>query len=245
MKIFRLAVRAVVLLTTGPALLALTACTVSSVAILLTIAGHLTSGQAVGLAPSFASAPAIATAPAVSPAPAGRSASAGGSAAAVASVPVDSPSPPDSPVQAPAASPRRSVGMPPDARGHEFGNGTVYYAWITGVRQGRPGKVTMEMAWHYTGRAAKRYAAEHHVRRPLDDHIDVDRRFAVTVTVSPRARISINSERRGPRQLPASAFLARAARALAVRVSGQFAGPLYEVAFHNDVLVSAYQVFQP
>jgi hypothetical protein len=241
MRIFRLAVRAVVLLTTGPALLALTACTVSSVAILLTISAHATPGQLGGSVPAVASAPGIATAPAVSPA------LAGGAAAAIASLPVGSPSPSpaDSPVRAHASSPRQSAGLPLVSPADEFGDGIVYYAWITGVRLGTPGKVTMEMAWHYAGQAAQRYAARHHLPPPMDDHINTDRGFAATVTVSPHARISINPDGLGPRLLPASAFLSYAARDLAIRVSGQFAGPLYEVAFHHDILVSAYQVFQP
>jgi hypothetical protein len=264
LKIFRLAVRAVVLLTTGPALLAFTACTVSSVAVLLTISDHATPGPApAGLAPSSPSAPAIATAPALRPAPAG------GSAAAIASVPVDPPSPSRSPVRAPAKASRSPVrapakasrspvrapakarrrhggnGRPPIAPADDLGNGTVYYAWITGVRTGRPGRVTLEMAWHYTGEAAERYAAEHRLPLPLDDHIDVDRRFAVTVTVAPRARTLINADGQGPRQLPASAFLARAARNLAIKINGQLAGPLYEVGFDNGALVLAYQIFQP
>lgn len=246
MRIFRLAVRAVVLLTTGPALLALTACTVSSVAILLTISAHATPGQLGGVLPAVASAPPTTTAPAVSPVPAG------GSAAAIASLPVGSPSPATSPstspadsvIRAHAASPRQSAG-PLTAPADGFGDGTVYYAWIIGARPGRPGKVTMEMAWHYAGQAARRYAARYHLPPSMDDHINTDRGFAATVTVSPHARISINPDGLGPRLLPASAFLGYAARDLAIRVSGQFAGPLYEVAFHHDILVSAYQVFQP
>jgi len=179
LKIFRLAVRAIVLLTTGPALLAFTACTVSSVAILLSISGQATPGPA-------------------------------------AAAPAD-----------------------------QLGNGTVCYAWITGVRKGRPGGVTLEMARHYTGEAAERYAAEHRLPLPAGDQIDVDRRFAVTVTVAPRARILINADGRGLRRLPASAFLARAARNLAIKINGQFAGPLYEVGFDHGALVLAYQVFRP
>jgi hypothetical protein len=252
MKIFRLAVRAVVLLTTGPALLALTACTVSSVAILLTISGHMTPGLVTGSAPSFTPAPAIAASPAAGPA------RAGGSAAAIASVPVDSPSP----VQAPAASPRHYAGpRPAIAPAEQFGNGTIYYAWIIGVRQGRPGgvrqgrpgngpgdrpgTVTMEMAWHYTGKAEQRYAAEHHLPSPAGGYIDIDRRLAATVSVARSARISINLHRCGPQQLSASAFLGHAARDLAIKVNGQLTGPLYEVAFDNDVLVSACQVREP
>jgi hypothetical protein len=176
-----------------------------------------------------------------------RPAPAGGSAAAIASVPVDRPSPSRSPVRATAKARRRpgGNGRPPVAPADELGNRTVYYAWITGVRKGRLGRVTLEMAWHYTGEAAERYAAEHRLPLPPDGHIDVDRRFAVTVTVAPRARTLINADGHGPRRLPAPAFLARAARNLAIKINGHLAGPLYEVGFDHGALVLAYQVVQP
>lgn len=233
----RLAVRAVVLLTTGPALLALTACTVSSVAIILAISSH----PIIGRTPP-GSAPLIVSGPAISSAHAARQAHAGGSAAAITSAPVTAPAA----VPTVAVQPRPSASRSPAvARADEFANGKAYFAWITGVRRGKPTKVRLELARHLPGIAAKRYAAQHHLPPPLDDHIDIDRHAAVTVTVAPDARISIDGRGADPRRLPVSAFLAYVAKNLAVRVNGQLNGPLYVVTFDRDQLVTARQVCEP
>ena len=131
------------------------------------------------------------------------------------------------------------------APAYEFGNGTVYDAWITSVTPGSPATVTMEMAWHYTGEAAVAYARAHHLHAPMNDHIDVDRKFSATVAVSPAIQASINPEAAGVQHLSPAAFLAWAGAHPAAKFSGQYAGPLYAVTFSNDVLVSANQIFEP
>lgn len=127
----------------------------------------------------------------------------------------------------------------------EFGNGTVYHAWITSLTPGTPARVSMELAWHYTGQAAAAYAAAHGLPAPTGDHLDVDRRFSATVTLSPSAQAAINPQGAGPQQLTATAFAAWAGQHPAVPAGGQYAGPLYAVTFHDDVLVSANQIFEP
>ena len=131
------------------------------------------------------------------------------------------------------------------APANEFGNGTVYDAWITSVTPGSPATVTMEMAWHYTGEAAVAYARAHHLPAPMNDHIDVDRKFSATVAVSPAIQASINPEAAGVQHLSPAAILAWAGAHPAAKFSGQYAGPLYAVSFSYDVLVSANQIFEP
>jgi hypothetical protein len=158
--------------------------------------------------------------------------------------------------QAAASSPAVATSAPPPATAsaspsthiapaNEFGNGTGYDAWITSVTPGTPGKVTMEMAWHYTGQAASAYAQAHGLPAPADDHIDVDRKFPATVAVSPAVQASINPEGAGGQQLSPAAFLAWAGAHPAVKFNGQYGGPLYSVTFTDDVLVSANQIFEP
>jgi hypothetical protein len=129
------------------------------------------------------------------------------------------------------------------ARG--FGDGVVYDAWITSVTPGRPGHVTMEMAWHYTGGAAVGYARAHGLAAPLDDHIDVGRGFSATVAVAPSAQASVNPDGSGPQQLTPAGFVAWAGQHRAVKTGGEFGGPIYTVTFAGDVLVSASQIFEP
>ena len=133
----------------------------------------------------------------------------------------------------------------PAAPSYEFGNGTVYDAWITSVTPGSPAHVTMEMAWHYTGKAAVAYAKAHGLPAPLDDHIDVDRGFSATVAASPSLQATINPLGAGVHPLSPAAFLAWAAKHPAVKYSGQYGGPIYAVTFTNDVLVTANEIFEP
>lgn len=88
-------------------------------------------------------------------------------------------------------------------------------------------------------------AAAHGLPAPTGDHLDVDRRFSATVTLSPSAQAAINPQGAGPQQLTAAAFAAWAGKHPAVQAAGQYAGPLYAVTFHDDVLVSANQIFEP
>jgi hypothetical protein len=127
----------------------------------------------------------------------------------------------------------------------EFGDGAAYDAWITSVTPGSPSRVTMEMAWHYTGQAAVNYAKAHGLPAPADDHMDVDWRFSATVDVSPSVQASINPQGAGTRHLSPAAFLAWAGAHPAAWAGGQYAGPIYRVTFARDVLVSAKQIFEP
>ena len=158
--------------------------------------------------------------------------------------------------QAAASSPAVATSAPPPAPAsaspatriapaNEFGNGTVYDAWITSVTPGSPEKVTMEMAWHYTGQAASAYAQAHGLPVPADDHIDLDRKFSATVAVSPALQASINPQGAGVQRRSPAAFLAWAGAHPAAKFNGQYGGPLYAVTFTNDVLVSANQIFEP
>ncbi|MGE5132369.1 MAG: hypothetical protein ACM32E_05595 [Gemmatimonadota bacterium] len=131
------------------------------------------------------------------------------------------------------------------APGYRLGNGTTYDAWITSVSPGTPARVRMELAWHYTGRAAAAYAKAHGLPSPAGDHIDVDRRFSAVVRVSPAVRASVDPAGAGPRQLAGPAFLGWAGQHPAIRVAGRYGGPLYAVTFRDDVLISVSQVFEP
>ncbi len=204
------------------------------------VAGLLTGGALLaGLTGCHAAAAAQAAAPGTAPPAAARS---GANQAAARSGPATAAAQSSAATAAATAAVTAAAHIAP---GYQFGNGTVYDAWITSATPGSPARVTLEMAWHYAGRAAAAYARAHGLPAPPDDHIDIDRNLRAAVTVSPALRAAVNPQGAGPQQLTAPAFVAWARQHPAVNAGGGWGGPLYAVTFHDGVLVSAQQISEP
>jgi hypothetical protein len=163
---------------------------------------------------------------------------------------------------APALSP--SVAPSPNASAapkQYFADGKVYQAWIIAVKSGP--SLTLDLAHHLvdtaTSSPATKYLADHSASPGLggipNDYIDVDTHVHKSQPLSESAQIKINPEATNPEAMTVAKFLdwlkineaSPIPKASPEDYFGQpsYAGPLFEVRFKKDVIVSLNQVFEP
>jgi hypothetical protein len=144
----------------------------------------------------------------------------------------------------------------PTAPTYYFGNAKTYDVWIIKVSGST---LTIAVVHHLTGTDAETYLTSHgQTLGPdgiPDDYINVDTRVHKTVQLADSATVTTNEEGAGPAPLSASGFLTwlQANPATPIASGDQdtypgaptFSGPLFEVKFTNDVMVSANQIFEP